>query len=72
MSCIGPYAKFVPGLQLSAAFYQEALAPAMRRHFPNLQYAAARIGAGSDVLGFDDARSTDHFRGPLLHLLLRE
>src|SRR5205814_322518 len=25
-----------------------------------------------DVLGFDDARSTDHFWGPLLHLFLRE
>ena len=72
MNYVGPYGNFIPGLQLSAAFYADAVAPLMRTHFPDVQYAAARIGPGSDVLGFDDARSTDHFWGPLLHLFLRE
>ena len=72
MNYVGPYGKSISGLQLSAAFYKDAVAPVMRTHFPDVQYAAARIGPGSDVLGFDDARSTDHFWGPLLHLFLRE
>ena len=72
MNYVGPYGKFISGLQLSAAFYADAVAPMMRTHFPDVQYAAARIGPGSDVLGFDDARSTDHFWGPLLHLFLQE
>jgi len=69
---VGPSASllFLPGLELSAAFYHEAVAPILRRHFPDLPYAAARIGPGSDVLGFDDQRSTDHFWGPLLNLFL--
>ena len=55
------------GLDLSAAFHVDAVAPVMRTHLPDVQYTAARIGRGSDVLGHDDARSTDHFWGPLLH-----
>ena len=60
---------FVPGLDLSAALYAEG-APILQRHFPHLKYAAARLGRGSDVLGFDDARSTDHYWGPLLELFV--
>jgi hypothetical protein len=67
---VGPHATFIPGLELSAAFYQEAVEPILSRRFPYLAYAAARIGPGSDVLGFDDQRSTDHFWGPLLNLFL--
>ena len=44
----------------------------MRRHFPGLAYAAARIARGSDVLGFDDERSTDHYWGPLLELFFSD
>jgi hypothetical protein len=62
----------MPGLELSAAFYREAVEPIMRRRFPNLPYAAARVGPGSDVLGFDNERSTDHFWGPLLNVFLME
>lgn len=72
MNAITPDSNFPGGLQLSAAFYASAVAPLMRTHFPDLQYAAARIGPGSDVLGFDDTRSTDHFWGPLLNLFLQE
>lgn len=52
--------------------YHEAVEPILRRHFPDLGCAAARIGSGSDVLGFDDQRSTDHLWGPLLNLFLSE
>ena len=62
---------FVPGLDLSAALYAE-VAPILRRHFPELKYTAARLARGSDVLGFDDARSTDHYWGPLLELLVTD
>jgi Domain of unknown function (DUF4037) len=71
MSEVGSYGTFIPGLELSAAFYAEAVEPILRAHFPGVPYAAARIGPGSDVLGFDDETSMDHFWGPLLHLFLR-
>jgi len=61
---------FIPGLQLSEAFYREAVAPILDAHFPGLTYAAALIGYGSDVLGYDTARSTDHGWGPRCWLFL--
>jgi hypothetical protein len=72
MSDVELSAGFMPGLDLSEALYHEGVEPILRRHFPGLPYAAARIGPGSDVLGFDDRRSTDHFWGPLLNLFLAE
>ena len=63
---------FVPGLQLSEALFREAVAPILTREFPGLIYSAARIGFGSDVLGFDTIRSTDHEWGPRLQLFLSE
>lgn len=62
---------FVPGLELSAALYDE-VAPILQRHFPELKYAAARLARGSDVLGFDDERSTDHYWGPMLELFVSD
>jgi len=61
---------FIPGLQLSEAFYREAVAPILDAHFPGLIYAAALVGYGSDVLGYDTARSTDHGWGPRCWLFL--
>jgi hypothetical protein len=63
---------FIPGLQLSEVLYREAVAPILAREFPKLPYSAARIGTGSDVLGFDTVRSTDHEWGPRLLLFLAE
>ena len=63
---------FIPGLQLSEALYREAVAPILAREFPGLVHSAARIGTGSDVLGFDTVRSTDHEWGPRLLLFLSE
>ena len=63
---------FIPGLQLSEALYREAVAPILAREFPGLVHSAARIGPGSDVLGFDTVRSTDHEWGPRLMLFISE
>ncbi|WUW22681.1 DUF4037 domain-containing protein [Streptomyces sp. NBC_01463] len=63
-------AAFLPGLELSRILYETAVRPVLDDAFPGLPYAAARIGAGSEVLGFDTARSTDHDWGPCLDLFL--
>ena len=57
-------ATFMQGLELSRLFYLEAVGPILERHFNGLQYAAAKLDAGSDVLGFDTPRSMDHWWGP--------
>lgn len=62
--------EFVPGLELSKAFYSEAVAPVLARRFAGMPYAAGLLGAGSDVLGFDTARSMDHGWGARLALFL--
>ncbi|HEY7801122.1 MAG TPA: DUF4037 domain-containing protein [Dehalococcoidia bacterium] len=64
--------EFVPGLDLSRAFYGEAVQPIIGQHFPGLAYSAALIGRGSDVLGYDSARSMDHDWGPRVMLFLRD
>lgn len=58
----------IKGMHLCHDFYFECVAPSMEKHFPGVQYSAARIGGGSDVLGFDDQRSTDHDWGPRVEL----
>jgi hypothetical protein len=63
-------APFIPGLELSERFYLEAVVPVLDRYYPDLPHAAARIGAGSEVLGYDTARSADHEWGPRLQLIL--
>ena len=63
-------ADFVPGLELNRAFYREAVAPIVAANFARLKYSAALIGYGSDVLGYDSERSTDHEWGPRLMLFL--
>jgi hypothetical protein len=63
---------FVPGLELSRAFYAEVVGPLLDAHFSGLPHAATLIGPGSEVLGFDTAISTDHHWGPRLLLFLSE
>ena len=63
---------FIEGLELSELFTEEAVVPILEAHFPNMAYSAARLGHGSDVLGFDTPRSTDHDWGPKLMLFLSE
>jgi hypothetical protein len=59
----------VTGAQFAEAFYREAVKPLLDREFPGLRYLAGRLGSGSDVIGFDDARSRDHDWGCRLNLL---
>ena len=62
---------FIPGLELARGFYQEAVAPILERHAPDVEYSAALIGPGSEVLGFDDSMSADHHWGPRVMIFLR-
>ncbi len=64
--------EFIPGRELSQRFYAEAVRPLLDEHFPDLLHAAARIGWGSDVPGFDTAMSRDHDWGPSVHIFLRD
>ncbi len=63
---------FIPGLQLSEMFYEEAIKPILEVEFPNLTYSAGLLGGGSEVLGFDTAQSMDHDWGPRLLLFLND
>jgi hypothetical protein len=60
------------GLELAEAFYREIVADIVESHVAPSGYSAALIGPGSEVLGYDDARSTDHDWGPRLQLLLSD
>lgn len=64
--------EFIPGLKLSELFYDGVIRPILKQHFPDLQYSAALIGYGSDVMGFDTPVSRDHMWGPRLQLFLDE
>ncbi len=61
---------FIPGNTLSKLYYREAVRPLLDAHFPGLPHAAASIGTGSDVQGFDTEMSTDHQWGPSVVLFL--
>ena len=52
--------RFVPGLELARTFYQDVLAGIIG----GIPHAAAALGEGSEILGFDTERSTDHSWGP--------
>jgi Domain of unknown function (DUF4037) len=60
--------EFTPGLVLARAFYEEVVAPLL----DGAEHSAALLGTGSDVLGFDTVRSTDHAWGPRLLLFVFE
>jgi hypothetical protein len=62
----------VHGLELSRRFYFEVVLPILERRFPRLEHAAALLGSGSEVLGFDDEISTDHHWGPRVQLFVRD
>ncbi len=61
---------FVGGLELSRRFHAELVAPILAAALPGLRYSAARLDFGSDLLGFDTPRSTDHDWGPRLQIFL--
>jgi hypothetical protein len=47
---------YIPGLRLAREFYAVVVRPLLEEHFP-LPYAAALVGRGSEVVGFDTQRS---------------
>ncbi|WP_345556895.1 DUF4037 domain-containing protein [Streptomonospora halophila] len=61
---------FVPGLRLAGDLYREVVGPALSDAVPHLVHTAALIGPGSEVVGFDTVRSTDHDWGPRLQVFL--
>jgi Domain of unknown function (DUF4037) len=63
---------FVPGAGLGRRFYTEVVRPLLDAGFPRLPHAAAHLGDGSDVLGYDTAMSRDHDWGPAVTLFLPE
>jgi predicted N-acetyltransferase YhbS len=62
----------VPGLQLARELYATEVRPLLASQFPELPYAAALIGRGSEVAGFDTERSVDHDWGPRLQVFLHD
>ena len=64
--------EFVPGLQLARGFYTTVVRPLLEEQFSQLPYAAALLGPGSEVAGFDSPRSTDHDWGPRLQIFLSD
>lgn len=64
--------RFIPGLELSWSFFDEAVQPILSREYLGLHYSAALLGSGSEVLGYDTPRSRDHDWGPRLQLFLVE
>ncbi len=63
---------FIPGLDLSEAFYREAVRPIVEAHFGDVPHSAALIGNGSEVLGYDTPQSRDHGWGPRVLLFVSE
>ncbi|WP_020667421.1 DUF4037 domain-containing protein [Amycolatopsis nigrescens] len=58
---------FTPGLALAEAFYADVVAP-----LAEVPHAACLLGEGSEVLGYDSVRSTDHEWGPRVQLLVAD
>ena len=63
---------FVPGMELSRRRYEEVVRPVLDAEFPGMPHAAALLGRGSEVLGFDDEMSTDHDWGPRVLVFLTD
>lgn len=61
-------AAFIPGLDLAQSFYEQEV----HRRLHEIVHSAALLGPGSDVLGYDDIRSTDHYWGPRLQVFVDE
>src|SRR3954451_22797574 len=63
-----PDPPFVPARELSRTFYADVIRPLL----DGRAHTAALLGWGSDVLGFDTARSTDHGWGPRVLVFVDE
>lgn len=61
---------FVPGIELARSFHDDVVGPILADELPGVPYSAALLGEGSEVLGFDTARSTDHDWCPRVQVFL--
>ena len=68
---VDPRTDIVPGLRLGRMLYEEEGRAIVESVVPRESYSAAFIGKGSDVLGYDAERSTDHDWGPRFQVFLR-
>ncbi len=64
--------KYIQGMRLSEMFFNEVVQKIIKTNSSDLKYSAGLIGFGSEVLGFDTERSTDHHWGPRVMLFLEE
>ncbi|PKN95389.1 MAG: hypothetical protein CVU44_01520 [Chloroflexi bacterium HGW-Chloroflexi-6] len=64
--------KFIQGIQFCGLFYAQVVRPLLQSHFPQLEYSAALLGSGSEILGYDTPMSSDHHWGPRVMLFVRE
>src|SRR4051794_18503207 len=64
----GAMTEFRSAAEVGAGFHAEVIAPLLG----DVGYAAGLLGWGSDVLGYDTARSMDHGWGPRLVVLVDE
>ena len=62
----GAVRSFIPGIELARAFHEEVVAPLVG----DVPHAAALLGTGSEVLGLDTERSTDHGWGRRLQVFV--
>lgn len=60
------------GIALARAYAEDLVGPLLQQRLPNVRYAAARVGTGSDVWGLDDAMSRDHDWGLRLQLFVSD
>lgn len=58
--------EFIPGLELARSFYLEVVSEIVR----DISHSAALLGYGSEVIGLDTERSTDHGWGPRLQIFV--
>ncbi len=62
--------QFIKGMTLCRDFFNDCAKKVIEYRFPDLKYSAGLIGYGSDVLGYDDAVSTDHMWETRFYLFL--
>lgn len=58
------------GLRLSERYFRGVVEPLLDGAFLGLRYGAARLGDGSEVLGYDTDMSADHNYGPTVQVIL--
>ncbi len=63
---------FIKGRELCRGFFNDCARSIIESRYPGLKYSAGLLGYGSDVLGYDDATSSDHMWGPRFYLFLDE